>query len=389
MFKEIIKCTQYDLMRAKAKVGQMYFVTDSRLLYKDNGNSIAQRLVFNAVILHTESERINSIKPVIGKFYYVEETNSLWLFDTRWVLKIGNSAHFNTYYAGEYISPVINVDESITGKNGDKIIDNNGLLGDGSVVIRDNNRIVRATIKSDNIYNNVTIKSYLDDGFLLIPNAHLPYNDLSTSLGALHLTVEKKDTINGLNLNLNGSAHYYGNWNNYGNMFLIQKDNNNDIYPDYIPVNDYEIVKYYITCTKHVDIMYVTTHIVIRPISDSVAIAHIISINDENSNSVVQNDMGELIFTNSGEIVDNTTIECKRRIINNNEYRISQYTFDTYGDSIIIKQHKESISMEVEIGETWADNSSNNTISVNKWVKDKVLTSREIKTDESYIHRIT
>ena len=83
MFKEIIKCTQYDLMRAKAKVGQMYFVTDSRLLYKDNSNSIAQRLVFNAVILHTESERINSIKPVIGKFYYVEETNSLWLFDTR------------------------------------------------------------------------------------------------------------------------------------------------------------------------------------------------------------------------------------------------------------------------------------------------------------------
>lgn len=389
MFKEIIKCTQYDLMRAKAKVGQMYFVTDSRLLYKDNGNSIAQRLVFNAIILHTESERINSIKPIIGKFYYVEETNSLWLFDTRWVLKIGNSTHFNSYYAGEYISPVINVDESITGKNGDKIIDNNGLLGDGSVVIRDNNRIVRATIKSDNNYNNVTIKSYLDDGFLLIPNAHLPYNDLSTSLGALHLTVEKKDTINGLNLNLNGSAHYYGNWNNYGNMFLIQKDTNNNIYPDYIPVNDYEIVKYYITCTKQVDIMYVTTHIVIRPISDSVAIAHIISINDENSNSVVQNDMGELIFTNSGEIVDNTTIECKRRIINNNEYRISQYTFDSYGESITIKQHKESIYMEVEIGETWADNSSNNTISVDKWVKDKVLTSREIETDESYIHRIT
>lgn len=389
MFKEIIKCTQYDLMRAKAKVGQMYFVTDSRLLYKDNGNSIAQRLVFNAIILHTESERINSIKPIIGKFYYVEETNSLWLFDTRWVLKIGNSTHFNSYYAGEYISPVINVDESITGKNGDKIIDNNGLLGDGSVVIRDNNRIVRATIKSDNNYNNVTIKSYLDDGFLLIPNAHLPYNDLSTSLGALHLTVEKKDTINGLNLNLNGSAHYYGNWNNYGNMFLIQKDTNNNIYPDYIPVNDYEIVKYYITCTKQVDIMYVTTHVIIRPISDSVAIAHIISINDENSNSVVQNDMGELIFTNSGEIVDNTTIECKRRIINNNEYKISQYTFDSYGESITIKQHKESIYMEVEIGETWADNSSNNTISVDKWVKDKVLTSREIETDESYIHRIT
>ena len=389
MVKEIIKCTQYDLMRAKAKLGQMYFVTDVRLLYKDNGNHVAQRLIFNAIILNTESERINSIKPVIGKFYYVEETNCLWLFDTRWVLKSGDTNTYNAYYAGEYISPIINIDESITGKNGDKIIDNNGLLGDGSVVIRDNNRIVRATIKSDNTYNNITLKSYLDDGFLLIPNAHLPYNDLSTSLGALHLTVEKKDTINGLNLNLNGSAHYYGNWNNYGDMFLIQKDTNSNVYPDYVPINDYEIVKYYITCTKQVDIMHITTHMVIRPISDSIAIAHIISVNDENSNSVVQNDMGELIFTNSGEIIDNTTIECKRKIINNDEYRISQYTFDTYGESIIIKQHKESVVMEVEIGETWADESSNTAIYVNKWIKDKVLTSKEIETDESYIHRIT
>lgn len=389
MFKEIIKCTQYDLMRAKAKIGQMYFVTDSRVLYKDNGNSVEQRLRFNAVILHTDSERVNSIKPIIGKFYYVEETNCLWLFDTRWVLKIGDTTNYNTYYAGEYISPIVNVDESITGAYGDTIIDNNGLLGEGSVVVRDTNRIARGIFKSNLTYNRVELKSYLDDGFLFIPNAHLPYNDLSTSLGALHLTVEKEDTVNGINLNLNGSAHYYGNWNNYGNMFLIQEDTNSTIYPDYVPINDYEIVKYYITCTKQVDIMNVTTHIVVRPISDSVAIAHIISINDENSSSVVQNNMGELIFTNSGQVVDNTTIECKRRIIDDNEYRVSQYTFDNYGESIVIKQHKESVIMEVEIGETWADESSNNTISVNKWVKDKVLTSSEIETDESYIHRIT
>lgn len=389
MFKEIIKCTQYDLMRAKAKVGQMYFVTDSRVLYKDNGNNVEQRLVFNAVILHTESERLNSIKPTIGKFYYVEETNSLWLFDTRWVLKVGDTTNYNTYYAGEHVSPVINIDEQITGANGDKIIDNNGLLGEGSVVVRDINRIVRGLLKADNAYNNLTIKSYLDDGFLFIPNGHLPYNDLSTSLGALHLTVEKKDTNNALNLNLNGSAHYYGTWNNYGNMFLIQEDTNAVIYPDYVPINDYELIKFYITSTKKIDAHTVTSHIIIRPISDSLALAHIISVNDENSNSVVQNDLGELIFTNSGDVVDNQTIECRRKINDTGDCRISQYTFDTYNDTITIKQNKESILLEVEIGETWADDSSNNTITVKRWIKDKVLTSSEIEGDDSYIHRIT
>lgn len=385
--KEIIKCTQYDLMRAKAKLGQMYFVTDSRLLYKDNGENTEQRLIFNAVVLHSEYERQHSIKPVIGKFYYVEETNCLWLFDTRWVLKIGNNTSYNSYYAGEYVSPVINMDNTITGANGDSIIDNNGLLGDGSVAVRDINRIIRGVTKSNLPYNRLEMKSYLDDGMLIIPNAHLPYNDLSTSLGALHLTVERKDTNTGMELDLNGCAHYYGNWNNYGDMYLVQKDNNVGVYADYVPINDYEIVKYYIKCTKKSNEDTITTHIIIRPISDSVAIAHVLSIYGENSNSVVQNDMGELIFTNHGDVVDDNVVECKRRIINDGDSRISQYILDAYNEEIVIKQEKDSLLMSVEIGETWTDESDNAVISVSKWTKDKILTQHELEKEINNLNK--
>lgn len=384
MFNDIIKCTQYDLMRAKAKSGQMYFVTDTRALYKDNGNNIEQRLRFNAIILHTDYERLNSIKPTIGKFYYVEETNALWLFDTRWVLKIGKNLAYNTYYAGEYISPVINVETNISGPTGDIIIDNNGLLGDGSVVIRDINRISRGIEKANLTYNRLELKSYLDDGFLFIPNAHLPYNDLATSLGALHLTVEKNQVNYASNLNLNGAAHYYGTWNNYGDMYLIQKDNSM-ITPDYIPINDYELVKFYITSTKQTDNGVVTNHIVLRPISDSLAIFQIISILDEDSSSVVQNDMGELIYTNSGNVLENVMYECTRRIITDNDEYKCEYILDTHGEVITISQAKNSIIYNVKLSNNWTDDNETVLIRSDKWIKDKVLTHNDlIKILESY-----
>lgn len=383
MFKTIIKCSQYDLLRAKAKNGQMYFTTDSRVLYKDNGNNVAQRLVFNAVILHTDSERLNYIKPTIGKFYYVEETNSLWLFDTRWVLKIGSGAAYNSYYAEDYISPIVNVE---TGLNGDKIIDNNGLLGDGSVIIRDINRVTRGMENANLAYNRLEIKSYLDDGFLFVPNAHLPYSNLNTSLGALHLTVEKNDVTNSMNLNLNGSAHYYGTWNNYGDMYLIQKDNtSNTVPPDYIPINNYELVKFYIISNKKTEEGLVTNHIVLRPISDSVAIFQILSVLNENSLSVVQNDMGELIYTHSGDVLENVMYECTRRITTNDKEYKCEYILDTHGEIITISQAKNSISYDVQLSNNWTDDVNNITIQSDKWVKDKVLTYSDVmKIMESY-----
>ena len=230
----------------------MYYCTDSRILYKDHGPAIQNRLRFNATILQTDNQRVNDIKPTVGKFYYVIESNSLWLFDTRWVLKIGDNTAYNTYgieysqtYNGQYYTPVINTDTSISGIYGDKIIDNNGLLGDGSVVIRDTNRINRGQISADNVYQQLVVESKLDNGFLFIPNGHMPYKDLSTSFGALHLTVDKKlvDELNDYS-EFQGCAHYYGTWHNYGDMYVIEKNKYPMVKANFTPSVNSQIFKY-------------------------------------------------------------------------------------------------------------------------------------------------
>lgn len=50
------------------------------------------------------------------------------------------------------------------------MIDNNGLLKDGSVVIRDNNRIVKGKLYIDNTNNNLVISSFLGGGLRILPN---------------------------------------------------------------------------------------------------------------------------------------------------------------------------------------------------------------------------
>lgn len=372
----------YDLMRAKPKVGQLYFLTDSRVLYKDYGNDPSQRLRFNAVILYSDNDRQFNVRPETGKFYYVEESNSLWLYDTRWILKIGSGSQYNTYTnVGGVISPVINNDESITGTNGDRIIDNNGLLGNGSIVVRDINRMSQGIIESDSLNSYLMFKSFKQNGMLFIPDASLPYNDLSTSLGALHLTIEHYETND--DLNLKGSAYYYGDWNNAGEMYIIKKANVNDIYPDYNPTNDEELVKYYIECSKTSTISDSTsknikTYFSIRPISNHSAYIHIISFYDDNVNSVVKNDLGELIFTNRNELILDETLECTRSTSIEKKKHISKYILDKYDDIIIIEQ-EETGPMDCIISELWMDKNNAPTLSVNMWKKYRVLTTADLE----------
>nr|DAW34210.1 MAG TPA: hypothetical protein [Caudoviricetes sp.] len=372
----------YDLMRAKPKVGQLYFLTDSRVLYKDYGNDPSQRLRFNAVILYSDNDRQFNVRPETGKFYYVEESNSLWLYDTRWILKIGSGSQYNTYTnVGGVISPVINNDESITGTNGDRIIDNNGLLGNGSIVVRDINRMSQGIIESDSLNSYLMFKSFKQNGMLFIPDASLPYNDLSTSLGALHLTIEHYETND--DLNLKGSAYYYGDWNNAGEMYIIKKANVNDIYPDYNPTNDEELVKYYIECSKTSTVSDSTsknikTYFSIRPISNHSAYIHIISFYDDNVNSVVKNDLGELIFTNRNELILDETLECTRSTSIEKKKHISKYILDKYDDIIIIEQ-EETGPMDCIISELWMDKNNAPTLSVNMWKKYRVLTTADLE----------
>lgn len=379
----------YDLMRTKPKIGQLYFLTDSRVLYKDFGNDLSQRLRFNAIVLYSDNDRQFNVRPEPGKFYYVEESNSLWLYDTRWVLKIGSGLQYNTYAIdGGIMSPVINTDESVTGINGDKIIDNNGLLGNGSVVIRDVNRMTQGIIESDSLNSYLIYKSFKQNGMLFLPDASLPYNDLSTSLGALHLTIEHYESND--DLKLKGNAYYYGDWNNAGNMYVIKKINSNNIYPDYNPANDEEIVKYYIECSKTETepninegtssiVKNVKTYFSIRPISNHSAYIHIISFYDDNINSVVKNDLGELIFTNRNELILDEMLECNRETYIEKKKHISKYILDKYNDNIIIEQEESGI-MTCVISELWKDKDKEAKLSIDMWKKFRVLTTEDLES---------
>ena len=381
MPNQIIKCVQSDLIYTKPKAGQIYFVTNSRALYKDYGNAIEQRMRFNAIILNTENERVNRIKPEIGKFYYIEETNSLWMFDTRWNLKIGNYASYNSfsYYDGT-LSPVINTDTTITNEQGDAIIDNNGLLGDGSVVVRDTNRIIKGNLAVDDYRQQIHIKSYLDDGILFIPNAHLPYADLTSSYGALHLTVDKDLSKDTDNINMVGNAYYYGDWNNYGDMYIIEKEYSNTSL-DYLPVNNKEVVKTYLECAIGTDEAdetkggIIKTYAVIRPLTEDEAMIHIIRTLDDVS-SVVQNDMGELIFTNYGELMENVTFSCTRKTYSEGNYNVIEYVLDNYSSSIIFKYNKTETLISVP--EEWSDSGYCETWETKLWIKKKILTDVDI-----------
>ena len=404
MYNQIYKCNQIEMLKLVPVMNRMYFCTDSRVLYKDFSNSREGRLRFNAVILYSDSDRLNNIKPEIGKFYYVENTNSLWLFDGRWVIKIGESAKYNMYTSGDgvddagNITPVSSSDYTITNEYGDRIIDNNGLLGNGAVVVRDYNRLLRASLEANIPTQEIHIKSHLDNGFVFIPNAHLGYNELTKSYGALHLGVDRWYNETGVQ-EFQGAANYYGEWNNHGDMYVVKSINPSDIEftPDYIPNSTNEIVKIKLECTCHKtvnvwengedieQIKPVRTYIVIRPLSSAQAIAQIISVYDD-SKSVVEDDQGNLIFTHTGNLIDNTYVDCTRRLFttpNSIEavYEIPYYIDNDENKDVIptIRHHKnlETGSESMIVSALWAESTLASSYEVKIWRKEKVLTDTE------------
>lgn len=399
---QIYRCMQYDMRTLKPILNRMYYCVDSRCLYKDNGHTISGRTRFPAVILSTELERTNSIKPSIGKFYYVEETNSLWLYDTRWVLKIGSGVKYNAYtadgvYGNQYLSQVINTDTNITGDNGDKILDNNGLLGNGTVAIRDSSRIIRSTIEADLAKRQTVFKSQLNNGMLFIPDNTLPYTDLSQSFGALHLTHEKQ-YIGDSAQKITGQAHYYGTWNNYGDINVIEKiDTNGLLDPGYIPNSSDEICKIHIKCRKNQTIIIdneeqkklVTTYITIRPLSDTQAVAQILQVYDDDDKSIVKNDLGELLYTNESVLLDNTEVECEREIIVEKNKTTCNYKISNYGiGGIIISIVKIDNTNECIAPSEWSTTSIPISYYTELYRIKKVLTSDASEANSQYIRII-
>jgi len=91
-------------------------------------------------MIATERERLTNISPINGSLYYVWETNTLWTYNSKWIVLEGNysSNPSGYYYNDNVISPNTN--------DPNAVLDNNGLLGDGSVVIRDGNRVIKGKL---------------------------------------------------------------------------------------------------------------------------------------------------------------------------------------------------------------------------------------------------
>lgn len=275
----ITKISHYDLLRLPVSRGKKYYVTDLRQLYQDFGSIINERRVLPAMILNTENERATKIRPVQGMNYYVIESNCLWMYDTRWMLKDGNKT-YNTYTYGpdNPISPVVLPDEEITTDQGDKIIDNNGLLGDGTVVVRDVNRIQRASIAANNIKKQVEFTSYLENGIMIRPNGLANEYAAKNNIGSLHLGV-KMGTWGPEGFertSYSGHATYKGDFDIQGQLRLVQSTSsfNADIFT-VITNTDEESVNYTINCTKTITVHDGTTtyrnFITITPLTETTA----------------------------------------------------------------------------------------------------------------------
>lgn len=241
----IQKISNYDLLRLPIKPGQIYYITDLRCLFQDFGKTARERTRLNALVLNTDYERLHRVRPQNGRNYYVIETNFLWVYDTKWVLKDGDIRKYNAY-AYTYtngVSPVVSNDVTITSSTtGDRIIDNNGLLGNGSVVVRDRNRLNKGIIEVDARKNNIAFTSYLDNGISFYPYGFTSSAEEKQKIGSFHLGIESTVENPGVfeNMSHKGLATYYGDVNLYGDMFTLEVQPYNYSL-NYIPQVDEEL----------------------------------------------------------------------------------------------------------------------------------------------------
>ena len=163
----IIKCLSTQATYISKKFGQMFYYTDKAQLYADtqNGGRILAKDVYvmaferdrlnfipdNRSTMATETNNLSNDQLLLQYVYvYVVETNCLYSYQY-------SSKTWSTIY-GIYGSTVIAQTRDVEGNavvvNSDNV-SNNGILGDGSVVIRDANRMICGLAKSDGYTLNI------------------------------------------------------------------------------------------------------------------------------------------------------------------------------------------------------------------------------------------
>lgn len=215
--RQIIRLTEFDLMNTKIKKGNIYVCTDSRKMYEDVTDT--SRILLSVTMIDTEKKRVYDTVPQNNVNYYVWETNELWLWMNSWIKIIGNTTYPTAY---QYVD---GLPEGIGG-SGCCNPDQNGILGDGSVVIRDVNRIIKGKIYIDETNDNLVISSFLGGGMKLLPNG-------------------KMGELGSLDIQETGKAWYYGEWNTYDNMYVNFDTENGGEDPSPYPNDEHRYLVYH------------------------------------------------------------------------------------------------------------------------------------------------
>lgn len=169
---KIYKMTEFDLARTSYTPGNMYICLDSYKLYYDE--SVNTRVIYDYVSVSTVNDLRHNITPDYGKTYYCWEDNSLWLWINKWVTLWSDSTYPSAYvyddWSGGNLTSIYRHDQPLLSA------DDNGLLHDGSVVVRDRNRIIKGRIYVDDGNDNFVISSFLGGGLRFLPNGQMTSN---------------------------------------------------------------------------------------------------------------------------------------------------------------------------------------------------------------------
>lgn len=160
---KIIRLNNYDLLGKKCVKNNMYMCLDTLQLWYDESDS--KRSLYGYVGVDTVNDLQNNIIPEFGITYYCWESNSLWLWMNRWICIYTDGKYPSAYRTDNGTIDAVYLDDQ-----NPTIVDNNGLLRDGSVVIRDANRIIKGRIYVNDETDNLTLSSYLGGGVRILPN---------------------------------------------------------------------------------------------------------------------------------------------------------------------------------------------------------------------------
>lgn len=167
----IIRMTEFDKLRTAYSANTLYMCTDTMLMYYDE-SPIKQKQPFAYIGVKTINDLLYNITPNIGTHYYCWEDNSLWYWNRRWINEWSDSRYPSAYVYDT--PPTVDSPSDLDGVyNHDYVLDNNGLLGDGSVVIRDRNRIIKGKIHINDSNDNLVFSSFLGGGIRFLPNGKM------------------------------------------------------------------------------------------------------------------------------------------------------------------------------------------------------------------------